>query len=336
MYTQIIRPLLFHLDAEHVHDLIIRFFRFYRYLGPLRSLVRRCCHTQPADITVCGIHLKNRIGLSAGFDKNGAYFDELADFGFGFLELGTVTVHPQPGNPKPRIFRLPQDESLISRTGFNNIGLKQFQANLKRHRHGRYVIGVNINRDPKSEGKDAEADFLYLFQALYPSVSYFTLNWGSVNDTLFAGVLKLLNDYRKSEKKHRPIFIKLPADLPPEEIGKVMEMADANDIEGFIATGPTMKRDRLPHYTKEELDKIGPGGVSGRGIGTSSYDTVRYLRAHEIRPLVIIGAGGIMNKEDALLMRRAGADLIQIYSAFIYSGPCVIKRMIRYIRKKYV
>lgn len=327
MYKQLIRPLLFLMSAETAHEFLIKALKLYRHLPFLRKWVRGYCDPKVKGITLNGIFFKDRIGLSAGLDKKGEYFDELADFGFGFLELGTVTVHPQSGNPQPRIFRLPEDESLISRTGFNNPGLKQFQANLKQPHHSDYALGININRDPQSEGKDITADFLYLFQELYHSADYFTLNWGSIDPVAFANVLSSLNDYRKHETVNRPIFIKLPADIPPETIDKVMQLADANDIEGFIATGPTMTRNHLPHYTTAQLEQIGAGGVSGKGISNLSYDVVRYLRSHQSRHLTLIGAGGVMTPQDAELMIAAGADLIQIYSAFIYSGPCVVKEM---------
>lgn len=325
---KIVRALLFRMKAEHAHDFLVRVLTYYRYLPFLRNWVRH--HYQvdrKSDVIVNGIHFKNRVGLSAGFDKAGVCFDELADFGFGFLELGTITVHPQPGNPKPRIFRLPKDESLISRTGFNNPGLKKFEENLQQ-RTGNYVVGVNINRDPASEGKDAVADFLYQFQALYNHADYFTINWGSLDAALFEEVLQSLKDYRSGEAVSRPVFIKLPADIEAAVLEQVIDLAHRMDVDGFIATGPTMNRSNLTHYSPGELEKIGPGGVSGKGIGNRSADVVRYLRAHETKHFTIIGAGGIMTEQDVEIMRRAGADLIQIYSAFIYSGPGIVKKMV--------
>lgn len=332
MYKQIVRPVLFCWEPEKMHELLVSALKFYRHLTFVRFIISRWFqHSDPFSWD--GIIFRNRIGLSAGFDKSGEVFDELADFGFGFLELGTITPEAQTGNPSPRIFRLPECDSLISRTGFNNAGLEVFRQNLKR-RKGDYVVGVNINKNPLSEGETALNDFFSLFKALYYDVDYFTLNWGSVDGNLFEKVLNALTSYKKLQMQKRPVFIKLPADIEKETLDIVLSMAGHYSVDGFIATGPTMNRSLLKSYDLKELDSIGAGGVSGRGIGEKSLNVVRYLRTHANEQLLIIGAGGIMTSSDAKKMIEAGADFIQLYSAFIYSGPSIIKKMSRKIQKR--
>lgn len=323
MYRSIIRPFLFRIDPERVHDMLFRWLKFYHYLTPLRACVRRY-YKRSSSFTYHNLKLKNRIGLSAGFDKNAEVFDELADFGFGFLEVGTVTPDYQAGNPAPRIFRVVNDDSLISRTGFNNPGVTVVLDRIKKHRKHSYVLGVNINKKPESDGKQAVEDFKLLFCQLYAYVDYFTLNWGSVDAGTFAEVLELLTSLREQENDKRSIFIKLPADIKTETLDEVIALAHKYSIDGFVATGPTMDRSGLKRTDADELERMGAGGVSGRGIGKKSLEVVRYLHSHTQHSFLIIGAGGIMTDEDANEMFKAGAELIQIYSAFIYSGPSVL------------
>lgn len=330
MYKSILRPLLFLIDPEKIHRQLISFLKLYRHIPFIRIWMHRTC-THQAPYQWNNLVLRNRIGLSAGFDKAGEVFSELADFGFGFIELGTVTPSPQQGNPAPRIFRLPKCESFISRTGFNNPGIDKFRENLHRHKKRDCLIGVNINKDSRSEGQAAISDFSNLFLTLYNDVDYFTLNWGSIDAGLFANVLEVLVNYRENHVEKRPIFIKLPADIPEEAMIKVIKLATQYGIEGFIATGPTMDRTNLQPYTEKELAAIGAGGISGKGIGNKSLNAVKFLRTHCDKNMLIIGAGGIMSPDDAKRMIEAGADLVQIYSAFIYSGPAVVKKIAKEI-----
>ena len=330
MYKSILRPLLFLIDPERIHRQLVSVLKLYRHIPFIRVWMHHTC-THQAPYQWNKLVLTNRIGLSAGFDKAGEVFSELADFGFGFIELGTVTPSPQQGNPSPRIFRLPKCDSLISRTGFNNPGVDKFRENLHRHKKRDCLIGININKNPQSEGQTAVSDFSNLFLALYNDADYFTLNWGSIDAELFTDVLEALTHYRKNHVEKRPVFIKLPADITEETMTKVIGLATQYGIEGFIATGPTMDRTNLHSYTKEELDTIGAGGVSGKGIGNKSLNVVKYLRTHCDKNMLIIGAGGIMSPDDAKRMAEAGADLVQIYSAFIYSGPSIVKRIAKEI-----
>ena len=207
MYNLIIRPLLFCIDPEKVHRMLLSWLKFYRYLFPVRACVRG--YSRVSDPFSYGhLQFKNRIGLSAGFDKNAEAFDELADFGFGFLEVGTVTPDSQSGNPSPRIFRLVDDESLISRTGFNNCGVDAVRQHIRKYRKHSYVLGVNINKNPLSTGDQIIKDFESTFIHLYDCVDYFTLNWGSIDNDLFAMVLEKLTIFRQAANKRCSIFIK--------------------------------------------------------------------------------------------------------------------------------
>lgn len=220
MYNLIIRPLLFCIDPEKVHRMLLSWLKFYRYLFPVRACVRG--YSRVSDPFSYGhLQFKNRIGLSAGFDKNAEAFDELADFGFGFLEVGTVTPDSQSGNPSPRIFRLVDDESLISRTGFNNCGVDAVRQHIRKYRKHSYVLGVNINKNPLSTGDQIIKDFESTFIHLYDCVDYFTLNWGSIDNDLFAMVLEKLTIFRQAANKRCSIFIKLPADIDEKALDTV-------------------------------------------------------------------------------------------------------------------
>lgn len=330
MYKQIIRPLLFLLNPERVHSLLLSALQCYGHLPFVRSRVRRYYKATDKQLVWNQLVFKNRIGLSAGFDKGAEVFNELADFGFGFIEVGTVTPNGQPGNPKPRIFRLPKAASLISRTGFNNPGLDIVKRNLE-NKTDAYLLGININKNPQSEKEEAVNDFLRLYAGLYGLADYFTLNWGSIEVTLMRKVLETLTAFRSKQKIYRPILLKVPADITTEGMDAVLNCIQTYRLQGVIATGPTMDRSNLSPYTTAQLEAIGAGGVSGKGIGNKSIEAVKYLRSHSEKGMLIIGAGGVITPEDARQMLAAGANLIQIYSAFIYEGPAIVKNMIKAI-----
>lgn len=330
MYKQIIRPLLFLLEPEKVHNLLAAGLKSYSHFPLLRKLIRKQ-YVQTNTPFHWGEKIINcRIGLSAGFDKTGEIFDELSDFGFGFIEIGTITPSPQQGNPGPRIFRLPKYDSLISRTGFNNPGLAKLNEHLNQTSRN-YLLGININKNPESNGEAAVYDILSLYKTLSPKADYFTINLPSPNDETFIRILKELDRYRSQLPENRPILLKLPADLSEESINKVVDLIREYHIDGAIATGPTTDRSAIQNYTTEELAVYGAGGVSGKGIGNKSRRIVKQLRMQLGKEFLIIGAGGVMTPDDVLKMQAAGANLIQIYSAFIFSGPSVVKQMSKVI-----
>lgn len=222
MYKQTIRPVLFLMEPEKVHALLVSCLKCYRHLPWCRCWIRHLYTCSDKQLIWNHLTFRNRIGLSAGFDKGAEIFDELADYGFGFIEVGTVTPDSQDGNPRPRIFRLPQCESLISRTGFNNPGLDVIKRRLEQ-KSGSYVLGVNINKNPSSEGEQAVADFLRLYKELHPHVGYFTLNWGSVDVALMKQVLQGLAAFRVEQNIHVPLLLKLPADITEEGMDDVID-----------------------------------------------------------------------------------------------------------------
>ncbi len=339
MYKQIIRPLLFKIDPEKIHEQLVNCLKLIEHSRFAHQLPRALYAPPPQkpQVTVHGIPFANPIGLSAGFDKSAEAFRAVGSFGFGFLEIGTVTTQPQEGNPAPRVFRLPKDDALISRTGFNNDGLDAILPRVRGLRDRGLVLGANINKNPTTTGEAIREEFYQLFTTLYPNVDFFTINLtypeqGSLSEAegrWIIDVFRRLVGYRNTQRAQRPIFVKVPADLTEAQLMDVGETLIREEIQGVVATGPTMKRDGFVHSTPAEVEACGVGGASGRPLKRLSLETVRFLRKQFDDRITIIGAGGIMTGEDALEMKRAGADLIEIYSAFIYSGPAVLKEMAR-------
>lgn len=265
MYNLIIRPLLFCIDPEKVHRMLLSWLKFYRYLFPVRACVRG--YSRVSDPFSYGhLQFKNRIGLSAGFDKNAEAFDELADFGFGFLEVGTVTPDSQSGNPSPRIFRLVDDESLISRTGFNNCGVDAVRQHIRKYRKHSYVLGVNINKNPLSTGDQIVKDFESTFIHLYDCVDYFTLNWGSIDNDLFAMVLEKLTIFRQAANKRCNIFIKLPADIDEKALDTVISLAygDANGKQKYEKLAVALKAKLEPTFWNNQKQAFVHNCVNGQ------------------------------------------------------------------------
>lgn len=325
MYKSIIRPCLFRIDAEKIHDQIITLLHIYRHLGPIRSLTRSLFHPKAVPFQWQNLNFSNRVGLSAGFDKEANCFDELSDLGFGFIEAGTVTPHKVDGNPSPRIFRLSKDHALISRTGFNNPGKEMVLQNLRQKQNGKYILGVNINTNYPADEELARAEITDLYSTFSEYADYYTINWGSIAPEILSSVLIAAADKKKQIGK--PIFLKLPADVPIEKLDDIISFARQHHIDGFIATGPSQDRSLLIHSSQAEVTHVGAGGISGLPIIYKSIEVVRYLSAHTPKEMLIIGAGGVMTPAEATSMLNAGAHLVQIYSAFIYEGPFVVKRI---------
>lgn len=325
MYKSIIRPWLFRIDAEKIHNQIITLLHLYRHLGPVRSLTRSLFRPKAVPFRWQNLSFGNRVGLSAGFDKEASCFDELSDLGFGFIEVGTVTPHKVDGNPSPRIFRLPQDHALISRTGFNNPGKETVLHNLKQKQNGKYILGVNINTNYPADEELASAEITDLYSSFSEYADYYTINWGSITPEILSSVLTTLADKKKQTGK--PIFLKLPADVPLEKLDDIISFACRHHIDGFIATGPSQDRSLLVHSSQSEVTHIGAGGISGLPLIYKSLEVMKYLSAHAPKEMLLIGAGGVMTPAEATSMLKAGAHLVQIYSAFIYEGPFVVKRI---------
>ncbi|HEY0743260.1 MAG TPA: quinone-dependent dihydroorotate dehydrogenase [Chryseosolibacter sp.] len=336
MYKQIIRPILFLVDAEKIHHFVFRCLKTVGWLPGAKNAMHRAFdyHTSKLSKNLLGLHFKNPVGLAAGFDKDARLIDELGSLGFGFIEIGTLTPKPQPGNDKPRLFRLPKDKALINRMGFNNEGVLAAVARLKK-RKSRVIVGGNIGKNKVTPNEKAFDDYGICFEALYDHVDYFVVNVSSPNTPGLRELqekepLKQLLGYVKglsnAKPKPKPILLKIAPDLTPEQLKDIVEILQVTKTDGVIATNTTISREGLA-TAKEEIEKIANGGLSGAPLTKKSTEVIHYLRTALGPSYPIIGVGGIMTAEDALEKIEAGADLIQLYTGFIYEGPSLIKNI---------
>ena len=326
MYKKVIRPLLFELSPELIHRIVVVMLRVVHYVPGARQLLRTCFTVRHPSLEreVFGIKFPNPVGIAAGFDKDAEVYDELLSLGFGFTEVGTVTPKGQPGNPRPRLFRLPLDEALINRMGFNNRGMENAVRNL-RHRKRRQVIGASLGKNTATPNESAPADYLKLFRSLYQYVDYFVINVSCPNvrnlthlqdkETL-KEILRGLLDFRRGQNQYRPILLKISPDLTTAQLDDVIALMQEGGIDGIVATNTTTSREGLATDSRTLAD-IGNGGVSGAPLTRRSLETVRYIHEKTEGRFPIIGVGGIMTEDDAVAMLDAGADLIQVYTGFI-------------------
>ncbi|WP_187262747.1 quinone-dependent dihydroorotate dehydrogenase [Pontibacter beigongshangensis] len=338
MYKTLIRPLLFKIDPEKVHYLIVDALKA-GYKLPLSKTISNSLFqvTDPRlERELFGIKFPNPVGLAAGFDKDARLIDEFANLGFGFIEIGTLTPKPQPGNPKPRIFRLPPDGALINRMGFNNGGVEEAAARL-RTRKSKVIVGGNIGKNKVTPNEDATSDYLYCFKALYDVVDYFAVNVSSPNTPDLRALqekeplkqlLLALQEQNGKMPKAKPILLKIAPDLNESQLNDIIEIAIEARLSGIIATNTTISREGLtmPGATVNEM---GAGGLSGKPLTKRSTEIIRYLRQHLPAEIKLIGVGGIMTADDALEKLQAGADLVQLYTGFIYEGPALISQINR-------
>jgi dihydroorotate dehydrogenase len=293
------------------------------------------------SICLLNINFKNRVGLAAGFDKNAEYLHSLPALGFGFIEIGTVTPLPQNGNEKPRLFRLPLDKALINRMGFNNQGVDAVVERL-RNRPRNVVIGGNIGKNKNTPNERAVEDYIICFNKLYEFVDYFVVNVSSPNtpnlrDLQEKEPLKyILNELMSINAKHhnsKPILLKIAPDLTATQLLDIIEIVEETRIAGVIATNTTISRDNL-HTSDSIIRAIGSGGLSGYPLRNKSNDVIKFLKQNSKTQFTIVGVGGILNPEDAYEKLLAGADLIQIYTGFVYEGPGLVKRINQFLMKK--
>lgn len=333
---KLIRPLLFLIDPEKIHHLVFSLLRMKGRVPGFIALLRALFSIKHPKLerTILGLKFSNPVGLAAGFDKDARLVDELAAMGFGFIEIGTVTPRPQPGNDKPRLFRLPKDEALINRMGFNNGGAIHAAERLKR-RHSRVIIGGNIGKNKLTPNDEALDDYAQCFQQLYPYVDYFVINVSSPNTPglrelqekePLRRLLQHIKSLSDATPQRRPVLLKIAPDLELQQLDDIIEILLNTGIDGVVATNTTISREGLV-TSQAELDTIGAGGLSGRPLTKRSTDMIRYLRKRLGDNFPIIGVGGIMTPEDAIEKMRAGADLVQIYTGFVYEGPGFIKRI---------
>lgn len=338
MYKSIIRPLLFLFDPEKVHQFTFRWLKFVNKIPFVPALLRAHYRLRDKHLEreVFGIKFPNPVGLAAGLDKNAELFSELSSLGFGFIEIGTVTPKPQPGNPPKRLFRLVEDEGIINRMGFNNEGVEAIVARLKKNKN--VIIGGNIGKNKWTENDKAHEDYLYCFEYLAPYVDYFVVNVSSPNTPNLRSLqekeplqklLTLLQEANGKLPKSKPILLKIAPDLTDEQLMDIIDIVEQTHIAGVIATNTTITREGLTSEKKAET-----GGLSGRPITQRSTEVIRFLAEKSQHRFPIIGVGGIHTPEDALEKLRAGASLVQIFTGFIYEGPSLIKRINKAIIKR--
>ncbi len=337
MYKFIIRPLLFLFDPEKVHYMSFWAIKLFSNIG-LSGLFRGFFILEDTRLQkeVFGLKFKNPVGLAAGFDKNALLYNELSDFGFGFVEIGTLTPKPQAGNPKKRLFRLKADEAIVNRMGFNNDGVFDAVERLKK-KH-RVLIGGNIGKNKVTPNNEAVKDYLICFDALFDHVDYFVVNVSSPNTpglrelqekeplTALLNELQRENDkYSENRKiKRRPILLKIAPDLTNDQLMDIIEIVGTTKIDGIIATNTTIERKNLKSHA---LLLEEPGGLSGKPLKDRSTEVIRFLSEKSNKSFPIIGVGGIHTAEDALEKLEAGADLIQLWTGFVYEGPGLVKRV---------
>lgn len=283
---------------------------------------------------IFGLKFPNPVGLAAGFDKDARLIDEMSNLGFGFIEIGTVTPKGQPGNPQPRLFRLPQDQSLINRMGFNNGGAIDTVERLKR-RKSKVIVGGNIGKNKATPNEQADEDYLTCFRQLFDYVDYFVVNVSSPNTPNLRdlqekeplkALLSRLQKENNQKPKRKPILLKIAPDLTNEQLDDVVEIVMDTQIDGVIATNTTISREGLK-TSEQDIKAIGAGGLSGRSVGKRSTEVIRYLHEKGEGKFPIIGVGGIFTAKDALDKIRAGASLVQVYTGFVYEGPAMVKRI---------
>ncbi len=343
---QLIKPLLFQFDPEKVHYFVTRNLkRLNRFPGGAGfSRMLWDLEDKQLEKEVFGLKFDNPVGLAAGFDKNAELISEMADLGFGFVEVGTVTPLPQPGNLKPRMFRLPADKALINRMGFNNLGvdiaaerIAAWRRNAKESQKG-LIIGGNIGKNKVTPNEDAVSDYIKCFDRLFDVVDYFVVNVSSPNTPGLRALqekeplTKILNTLQQRNSKNgisRPILLKIAPDLTHEQLDDIVDIVKETNIAGVIATNTTVVRDGLKSakFTDET------GGLSGKPLTQRSTEVIGYLHKKSKGTFPIIGVGGIHSPEDAMEKLKAGASLVQLYTGFIYEGPGLIKRINKKILK---
>lgn len=331
MYKLFIRPLLFLFDPEKVHHFTFGAIRFLNKIPFSKLILKKiyAIENPKLERQIFGLTFKNPIGLAAGFDKDAKLYNELSNFGFGFIEIGTLTPKPQDGNPKKRLFRLKADNAIINRMGFNNGGVLAAVERLKKNKG--VLIGGNIGKNKHTPNEAAVNDYLLCFRELFAYVDYFTVNVSSPNTPNLrelqdkAPLTDLLNALMYENNKYpkpKPILLKIAPDLTENQLLDIIDIVKTTNIHGVIATNTTISRDGLQSENKNEA-----GGLSGKPLTKRSTEVIRFLAERSNHSFPIIGVGGIHSAEDALEKLNAGATLVQLYTGFIYEGPQLVKKI---------
>ena len=333
---KIVRFILFFFNPEFIHNILFKLIKFTAMIPGVIWTWRLLFMVKDTRLEreVFGLKFENPVGLAAGFDKDAKLFDELGAFGFGFVEIGTVTPLPQQGNPKPRLFRLKQDHGLINRMGFNNSGIEAVTSKLRRNKT-KLIIGGNIGKNKLTPNEDAVSDYEICFEKLFPYVDYFAVNVSSPNTpglrdlqekAPLTALLNRLQELNSAKDKRKPILLKIAPDLTNAQLDDIITIVADTKIDGVIATNTTIDRNGLK-TDKNKLKAIGDGGLSGKPVKSRSTEVIKYLADTSNKAFPIIGVGGIHSTEDALEKLDAGATLVQLYTGFIYEGPALIKRI---------
>ena len=331
MYKFLIKPILFLFNPEWVHHTVFSTLKVIHLIPGIGWLIRRIYQLKDHRLErkLFGLTFINPVGLAAGFDKDAKLYQELSNFGFGFIEIGTLTPKPQPGNPKKRLFRLPEDNGLINRMGFNNEGVEKAIERLKKNKG--ILIGGNIGKNKITPNDEAVSDYVQCFEALFPHVDYFVVNVSSPNTPNLRALqdkeplqhlLKTLKDLNLKKTNPKPILLKIAPDLTERELLDIIDIITSVNIDGIIATNTTLSREGLKSPNKNEA-----GGLSGEPLTDRSTEVIRFIHEKSNNAFPIIGVGGIHSPQDALDKLSAGASLVQLYSGFVYEGPSVVKKI---------
>ena len=338
MYKLLVRPFLFFFDPEKIHHFS---FRFLKTAAPLGGIMRGLYshHDSSLETQCFGLTFKNPVGLAAGFDKDALIAEKWQNLGFGFVELGTVTPRPQAGNPKKRLFRLPQDQAIINRMGFNNQGVDVMVERLKKIKRGDLIVGANIGKNKDTPNENAVDDYLICFEKLFPYVDYFVVNVSSPNTPGLRSLqekeplthlLQTLQDKNQAQPAPKPLLLKIAPDLNEAELDDIIEVAQTTNLAGLIATNTTISREGLT-TPDAEVEKIGNGGLSGKPLTQRSNEVIRYIHQKTDGKIPLIGVGGIMRPEDAAQRLESGASLVQVYTGFVYNGPGFVKKILQFL-----
>ncbi len=336
MYKTIIRPLLFNFDPEQIHHAVVGGLKFAFRIPGMNRIVEKWYRVNDPllERELFGLRFSNPVGIAAGFDKNASVYNELSAFGFGHIEIGTVTPKPQAGNKKPRLFRLPADKGLINRMGFNNNGAKMAQNKL-RHKTTKAIIGGNLGKNTLTPNSEAIADYVFNFETLFDVVDYFVVNVSCPNisdlhelqdQDALVGILDAIQKINKVKTHPKPVLLKVSPDLNNKQLDEVIEIVKQTGIDGVVATNTTITRHTI-RREKQKAEQAGNGGLSGLPIRDRSTEVIRYLAEKSGKAFPIIGVGGIFTPEDALEKLDAGADLVQVYTGFIYEGPGIARKI---------
>lgn len=339
---RLLKPILFTFYPETAHKIVVMLLTILRYIPFSQTILRAiyCRKTPHLEREIFGLKFKNPVGLAGGFDKNGEYYNDMANFGFSFVEIGSISPLPQDGNPKPRLYRLVEDEALINRMGLNNNGVKQVVENLKKRKPD-IIVAANITKDNTTSLENAAADYEKVFSLIYDFVDMFVLNISCPNVTglgklqnvdHLASIIDRVLSMRRYFDDYKPILLKLSPDIARESLDDIIELALLSGIDGIVATNTTTSREGLK-TAQGQLDAIGNGGLSGAPLYERSKEMVKYIHTKSKGLLPVIACGGIMSPRQAAEMLEAGASLVEIYTGFIYRGPAIVKKIVTALEK---